>query len=247
MVSVAKSALKVLVVEEDEYFRLQLVISIKAIGYLVYPINNHSEALSTISSFLPDLVIMGLDTPDKQLFFNYAQSLKYRTPPILFITDFNKKNFYSSLKGSFHANEENIRKVIKKKVAALETQQRIGNNILCYNDFLFFAKRGIYDKTNIKDILYFKAIDDYALIITPEKAVTIFSGIKELKGLLQQDFLFVQIHRSYLVNAQKSIRMDFTTNTIYINKEHAVPLSRRLKKNVVAWFKLNDIPLVTTK
>ena len=83
-----------------------------------------------------------------------------------------------------------------------------------------------HDKTRINDILYFKAIDDYALIATAEKRVTIFTGIKELKELLQQHFLFVHIHRSYLINAQKNIQADFTTNTVYINKEHAVPLSR---------------------
>lgn len=243
MDTITNSALKVLIVEEDEYFALHLASLIHAIGYqVVPPIDNQTEALSAIATFLPDLVVMGLDSPEKQLLFNYAQSLKNRTPPILFISNFNKKNFYSDQKVVLKIDEENIRKVIKNKVATLTTNQRIGNNIFTYKGFLFFAKRGIYDKVNIEDILYFKAVDDYALIHTTEKIVTIFTGLKELKALFKAD-LFVQIHRSYLLNAQKDIVVDFNTNHIHINRVHIIPISRRLKKEVLGWFKQQNILL----
>ena len=243
MKEVTNSALKVLIVEEDEYFTLHLVTIIRAIGYpIICIIDNQEEALSAVSSFKPDLVLMGLDSPEKQLLFNYAQSLEHRTPPILFIPNFNKKDFYSSQKVILKADEENIRKAVKNKIANLATNQRIGNNILKYKGFLFFAKRGIYDKIEITDILYFKAVDDYALIHTEEKVVTIFTGLKELKELFKDD-LFVQIHRSYLLNAQKSLVADFSTNHIHINKAYLVPISRRLKKEVLGWFKRKKIPL----
>lgn len=239
----ANSALKVLIVEEDEYFSLHLATLIQALGYqVIKTINNQAEALSAIATFLPDLVIIGLDSPEKQLLFNYAQSLESRTPPILFIPNFNKKDFYSNQKVILKADEENIRKVIKNKIATLATNQRIGNNIIKYKGFLFFAKRGIYDKIKITDILYIKAIDDYALIHTEEKVVIIFTGLKELKELFNDD-LFVQIHRSYLLNAQKDIAADFNTNHIYVNKIYMVPISRRLKKGVLDWFKRNNISI----
>ncbi len=243
METMANSALKVLIVEEDEYFAFHLTTLIQAIGYqVVSTIDNQTEALSAIATFLPDLVVMGLDNPEKKLLFNYAQSLANRAPPILFIPNFNKKDFYSTQKVALRADEENIRKVIKNKIATLATNQRIGNNVLKYKGFLFFAKRGIYDKVKITNVLYFKAVDDYAFIHTVKKVVTIFTGLKELKELLK-DNLFVQIHRSYLLNAQKDIVADFTTNRIHINNAQSIPISRRLKKDVLDWFKDNHIAL----
>ena len=141
MDTMANSALKVLIVEEDEYFALHLATLIQAIGYqVVQTIDNQAEALSAIATFLPDLVVMGLDSPEKQLLFNYAQSLKNRTPPILFIDQFNKKDFYNQQKIILKANEEDIRKVIKNNITTLTTNQRVGNNIFKYKGFLFFAK-----------------------------------------------------------------------------------------------------------
>ncbi len=216
MGTVTNSALSVLVVEEDEYFILHLTALIEAIGYpVIHVVRNQTEALSAISHFLPDLVVMGLDSPEKKLLFKYAQTLKNRTPPILFITNFNKISLYSNPKIGTQATEENIRKAIKQKMTTLNIQQRVGNNIFKYNGFLFFAKKGIFDKTKIADVLYFKAVDDYALIYTEEKAVTIFTGLKELKELLKKD-LFVQIHRSHLINARKNIATDLENNNIYI-------------------------------
>lgn len=72
--------------------------------------------------------------------------------------------------------------------------------------------------------------------------VIIFTGLKELKELFKAD-LFVQVHRSYLLSAQKDIVADFNTNHIHINKTSIIPISRRLKKGVLAWFKQNNISI----
>ena len=81
-----------------------------------------------------------------------------------------------------------------------------------------------------------------ALIYTEKNVVTIFTGLKELKELFKAD-LFVQIHRSYLLNAQKDITADFNTNHIHVNKTYMVPISRRLKKGVLDWFKRNNMSI----
>lgn len=246
MSTVTNSALKALIVEENEDFALQLSTAIQTVGYQVVQIvTNQSEALAAISTFSPDLVFMGLDRPEKKRFYNYAQALKHRTPPILFITNFNKNIAYSKNKKVFKVKTETIRKAIKQTFNTLDTQHSVGKNVFSYKTFLFFAKRGIFDKVKITDILYFKAIDDYALIYTPQRVVTIFLNLKALKGLLNEN-LFIQVHRSYLINAEQKITSDFDTNNLYINKEHIIPISRRLKKGVLNWFKDNNI-LITTQ
>ena len=240
---ITNSTLRIIVVEEDEYFILHLTTLIENIGYSVlHVVRDQAEALSAISSYLPDLVVMGLDSPEKKILFKYAKALKDRTPPILFITSFNKQTLYSNHITGIQATEDTIKKAIKKILTTLAITQRVGNNVFKYKGFLFFAKKGIFDKTRIADILYFKAIDDYALIYTAEKVVTIFLGLKELKALLKED-LFVQVHRGHLINAQKNITSDFDNNNLYIEAEYLVPVSRRLKKEVLAWFKSNSITI----
>lgn len=237
------STLRILVVEEDEYFILHLTTLIENIGYsVVHVVRNQAETLSAIAEFLPDLVVMGLDSSEKKLLFKYAQGLKNRTPPILFITNFNKATLYTKQGIGSRATTENFRKAIKQKMVALETQQRIGNNVLKYKGFLFFFKKGVFYKIKIATILYIKSVDDYALIYTEEKVVTIFAGLKDLKDLLKED-LFVQVHRSHLLNAQMNIASNLDKNYFYINEEYVVPLSRRLKKEVLGWFRSKNIPI----
>jgi len=241
---ITNSALRIVVVEEDEYFILHLTALIENIGYaVVHVVRDQTEALSAISSFQPDLVVMGLDSPEKKMLFKYAEALKNRIPPILFITSFNKQTIYANQKTSIQPTEDNLRKAIKRKLTTLAINQRIGNNVFRYKGFLFFAKKGIFDKVAIKDVLYFKAIDDYALIYTSEKIVTIFIGLKELKALLKED-LFIQIHRSHLINAQKNVTSDLENNKLYISGEHVVPISRRLKKEILGWFKSKNISIL---
>ena len=79
-------------------------------------------------------------------------------------------------------------------------------------------------------------------IYTAEKIVTIFTGLKELKALLKDD-LFVQIHRGHLINARKNITSDLENNNLYIEEEYIVPMSRRLKKEVLGWFKSKNITI----
>ena len=115
------STLSVLIVEEDEYFALQLTAHIQTLGYLVVGrVQEHTETLSAISSLLPDIVFMGLDSPEKKLLFNYAKALKNRTPPILFITKFSKNKLYDSRIKGDKVNEENVRKAIKQVMNTLE-------------------------------------------------------------------------------------------------------------------------------
>jgi len=245
MDSITNSALRVVVVEEDEYFILHLGALLKNIGYpVIHVVRDQAAALAAISSFLPDLVVMGLDSPEKKMLFKYAKALKDRTPPILFITNFDKNTLFSNQKTGTKATEDNLRKAIKQTLTTLDIHQRIGNNVFKYKGFLFFAKKGIFDKIKIADILYFKAIDDYALIYTVEKVVTIFLGLKELKELLKTD-LFVQIHRSHLINAQKDVTSDLENNNLYLlNGEYIVPMSRRLKKEILGWFRSKNISIL---
>ncbi|MFK7981180.1 MAG: LytR/AlgR family response regulator transcription factor [Saprospiraceae bacterium] len=241
---ITDSSLGVIVVEEDEYFILHLTTLIENIGYSVLQVvRDQAEALSAISSYRPDLVVMGLDTSEKKTLFKYAKVLKDSTPPILFITNFNKQTLYSKQSIGVRATEDTIKKAIKKTLTTLEATERVGNNVFIYKGFLFFAKKGIFDKIRIADVLYFKAIDDYALIYTAEKTVTIFIGLKELKVLLN-DHLFVQIHRSHFINAQKNITSDLENNNLYIEEAYIVPMSRRLKKEIFGWFKSNNISVL---
>ena len=59
---------------------------------------------------------MRLDGPEKKLLFKYAQTLRNRTPPILFIPNFNKISLNSNPKIGTQATEENIRKAKDKKL-----------------------------------------------------------------------------------------------------------------------------------
>lgn len=236
--------LKVVIVEEDEYFAMELTMLVKKAGYpTLASISNMEEAVTTIHQLLPDIIIMAIDSAQKNEILNQVRSFYNQESPLLIITNYRKDTFYSAEKHLLPLDERAVRRAIKNHLSKLKIEKHFNSSNFISNGFLYFSKKKVFYKIKIADILYFKARDDYSIIHTENQTCEIYLGLNHLKKLLAA-YSFVTVHRSYFVNAQKNITVDFEGCSMYISYTYKVPISRRMKKNIIEWFEKNNIPLL---
>lgn len=94
-----------------------------------------------------------------------------------------------------------------------------------------FVKSG-FDliKIAVPDILYIKSKADYTEIFTVEKKYLTTYPLRHWLNTLGGN-RFAQIHKSYIVNASKIIRI--SGNSIFLNKDTMVPIGRAYKEGFI--------------
>lgn len=81
----------------------------------------------------------------------------------------------------------------------------------------------------IDDLLYVEAKGDYVLFKTTEKGYIVHSTMKRVQERLEE-YNFVKVHRSYVVNLSKIIDIE-ESNLLIENK--VIPISRANKEALI--------------
>lgn len=106
-----------------------------------------------------------------------------------------------------------------------------------FQDGLYVYDDGYYVKVLFSEILWIEAARSYCCIQTAGKKNYIVTyPLAEVKKKLPSA-IFVQTHRSYLVNMNKIDK--FIGNVLYIG-DKSIPISRKLKKDVLDLFSFLD-------
>jgi len=99
--------------------------------------------------------------------------------------------------------------------------------------FFLYANKTIY-KVDIDDILYLKAEVDYVNVITTQQQILVLDSLRNWKEKLK-NFPFVQIHRSYIINLNKIIKI--YGNQVFIN-DVPLPIGKTYKSTLKTILKL---------
>jgi DNA-binding LytR/AlgR family response regulator len=91
-------------------------------------------------------------------------------------------------------------------------------------------------KLYVEDILYLESDRNYVTFFNIDKKLTVIDSLKKWKDTLNE-YRFVQIHKSYIINIKK-IRK-FTGTSLFINNEK-LPIGRTYKKTLLANLKTNQ-------
>lgn len=104
-------------------------------------------------------------------------------------------------------------------------------------DGFFIRQNEYYKKVLFNDIMWIEASRSYCYIhLADDTRIIVTYPLSEVKKKLP-DELFIQTHRSYVVNIQRVDK--FIGNMLYIGK-HSLPISRRLKDKVLEQFLFLD-------
>jgi DNA-binding LytR/AlgR family response regulator len=96
---------------------------------------------------------------------------------------------------------------------------------------LFLKSEKQLKKVNLNHILFVEGMQNYIKIVTQEESIVTHMSLKNIKNQLPDSF--IQTHKSYIVSKNK---VDKIINNEIIIGKYKVPISVRLKKNVLDRF-----------
>ena len=249
----SSETLSVLIVEDDLSFAIELDMLVRELGYSVLSrIDNSAEAIETILTDTPDLILMDIDIKGKLTGIEVAEKVMHLQIPILFITSFGQDDYYNRAKATNSigylvkpVNKYSLRSALeialrsigfnqnesKPTVEESTTKKEETNNPFPLKEFLFFKKKGVFQKVKISEILYVEANDDYCIIHTKTGNFIASQRLTQMEEVLS-NYSFMKTHRSYLVNLKAITSVNVNDNLVILHDKQ-VPFSRSKKEGLL--------------
>jgi len=235
--------LRVLVVEDDALFAVELRMLIEEIGYEVMAvIDNAAETLELVYSEKPDLILMDIDIKGRLSGIELGQQIKHLHIPILYITSFGDKNHHKEAQKSHmigylvkplskYSIQSAIHLAVKSLVIQSPQQAREEEDNFVLDNYFFFKKRQIYQKVAIYEVGLIEADGDYINVYTKDKEKYVARmTISKIEDQLPSG-IFFRVHRSYIVNLNLISTINFQENFINI-LSRTVTISKARKKEL---------------
>ena len=111
--------------------------------------------------------------------------------------------------------------------SALKAQERFPTNETSANSYFFVKSSGQQHKINFDEILYIESIKDYVNIKTDNQEYIVLDTLKSLEKQLSDRF--TRIHKSFIVNVDKIIRIN--PKTISLLLEIEIPMGETYKSD----------------
>ncbi|MBP6303567.1 MAG: response regulator [Bacteroidia bacterium] len=237
-------ALKILIVEDESLVALDISDMLTRLGYNVLPSAiTYDEALLALENALPDLVLVDIDLGGLKTGIDLGQHIRSKYDiPFVFITSHSDKATVS-LAAELHPNgylvkpfeQEDIFTSIEVAIAAHTGRSTVNQNKKFLSDCIFVKTDRNYVKVNVADILWLQSDHNYIYIVTEKGKSIVRSNFRELLLNLPKD-MFVQVHKSYMVNLQ---RIDAVSHSEITMHGSEIPLSRNFKDELMS--KLNRV------
>ncbi|NVJ48710.1 MAG: LytTR family transcriptional regulator DNA-binding domain-containing protein [Cytophagia bacterium] len=244
MTSNKLNKVKALIVEDELNYADTLEMFIDELGYEVSGIaSSGKEALTVFEKESPDLVLMDINLEGELTGIDLARIFQGQKPtPIIFITSFDDSETFAKAKktGPFAYlikpfDPPTLQRSIELALehAYAEGEQVFDNQeeVVLASSCFFVKDRNKLFKIKLEEILWVEVEDKYCMIHTRERKFTLRQSLKELAEKLDPA-VFVQTHRSYIVNATEIEDIDLTLYVVTINGTE-IPLGRGHKDELV--------------
>ncbi|KAA1248014.1 LytTR family DNA-binding domain-containing protein [Aquimarina sp. RZ0] len=114
--------------------------------------------------------------------------------------------------------ERFFKAVTRVRNDAIHQNKEVDKNLFLYSDKTLY-------KINADDVLFLKAEVDYVNVVTEEKNILILDSLRNWNEKLQ-NFRFIQVHRSYIINIDKIKKI--YGNQVFIS-DKAIPIGKTYK------------------
>jgi len=232
--------MKCILVEDNFNYALEIEILLKELDIkLIETIDNGKDALVSILTKNPDLVIMDIELKGKLKGTDVAEKITHLNIPIIFVTSFDtKENFENAKKAN---NYGFLTKPIKK----FDLQRTIDlinsrlnsskENTLENEEYLLIKSSDNFHKVEKAKINFIKAEGNYANVFIEKNSYLTRSKLTELEKILPSNF--IRCHRSYIVNLHFLNTVNFKDGIIKIGEE-SVNINSAAKKQIERYFKI---------
>lgn len=241
----SKLNLKILIVEDNFAFSLELERLVEEIGYEVLgTADNSAEALEMIFSKDPDVILMDIDIKGSLTGTQIGEKIKHLNIPIIFITSFNDEKHYGEAQNANMVGylikpvqkltlkstlELALRKTHLGKEEAPNVEEK--EEDFLSKELLFFKKKGVYHKVDLKSIVLISTNDNYAEILLDNGSQFVTRiTVSKMEELLPAD-VFMRVHRQHIARLDKIESIDLLIFKMVVGGK-TIPFSRS-KKDVL--------------
>jgi len=239
--------LKVLIVEDDLSYALELEMLVEDMGCAVVgPVDNAASALEAIYSQRPDIILMDHEIKGNVTGIALGKQIKLLDIPILYITAFGNEANYQD------AQQSNMVGYLVKPITGAslhtavwlaiqnthlkkEASIKPGNepvNIFLSQKCLFVKNKGTFQKLEIAAIAYAISSDNYCDIFTVEgKAFLARIPLSKLEAMLPAHE-FMRVHRQHIARLDKIDRIDSNEGYIEIGSKK-LPITREKRQQLI--------------
>jgi DNA-binding LytR/AlgR family response regulator len=235
--------MKILIVEDDANYADTLEMFIDNLGYEVVGAAGQGKlAMALFDEHNPDLVILDINLEGELTGIDLARIFQgQRQTPIIFITSFDDKETFVKAKqtGPYAYlikpfEPETLQRSIELAVqhAYADGDQVFDSQEVLLASSCFFVKdRNKLIKVRLEEILWVEVEDKYCMLHTTDRKFTLRQSLKDLAEKLDPS-IFVQTHRSFIVNASEIEDIDLSLFIVKINGTE-VPLGRAHKDELI--------------
>ena len=233
-------AVNCVIVDDDKVFTQILEHYISKVSFLdlkkIY--NNSAKAFSEINFKSIDLIFLDMEMPEMHG-LEFVKALSVR-PEIVFVS---KHKTYGPEAYNYNAIDYLHKPVSFERFlkCADKLKNHFSNNAntpntLSNSDSIFIRHNGLWQKLNLSTVCLIKA-DNNHVIITTDNKEKYRTNIK-LNAMLEklQNMGFMQVHRSYIVQLNKIIKVD--GEVIEMNNKSTIPVSKTYLKQLYDHLKL---------
>ncbi len=239
-----KRKMKILIVEDEANYADTLEMFVDELGYETVGVASQGKlAMSLFDEHNPDLVLMDINLEGELSGIDLARIFQGQRPtPIIFITSFDDKETFSKAKqtGPYaYLIKPFVPARLQRSIElALQHAYADGDQVfdnqeevLLATSCFFVKDRNKLIKIRLEEILWVEVEDKYCMIHTKDRKFTLRQSLKDLAKKLDTS-IFVQTHRSYIVNASEIEDIDLSLFVVRINGTE-VPLGRAHKDEFI--------------
>lgn len=221
--------LKLLIVEDDISFRIELEMMLKEMGYVEmrFAADKHT-AESFIRADRPDLVISDIFLSTEQEGVDLAKDLLLKQIPVILITSSKDEDVYAQAQAALPVaylvkpfDRLSLQSAIERTLIQVGNQVFLGHIIQQWHkqkvikDHVFVRHNSILIKVHIKEIDQVTADGNYCYLFVDQRKFAVKSSLKALKELLREQ-PFLQVNRSTIVNFHRIQEVNFSESSLKI-------------------------------
>lgn len=228
------SNFKILVVEDDPLYALDLKILIEELGYdLIDVVEDSDQVFDIINREEVDLILMDIKIKGKLNGIQVAEKIqKDKAIAVIFITSFDDRSLFEKAKDTNHHgylvkpfNKITLESTIELAIVALKDDSKgIGNSqeLTEWNadtileDFVFIKRNSKLEKVEINQIEFIQSEGNYCVISTERKKYALKMSLIKVKKMLDSH-PFARVNKRHIVNMNLITSIDLSTNQINID------------------------------
>lgn len=241
--------IKILVVEDDSLFALDLKILIKELEHeLIGIIDNSDEVEEIVERNQPDLILMDIKINGSLNGIELAKKIqKQKDVGVIFMTSFDDPKFYDQAKETEYFgylvkpfNKLTLQSTIELAMMRLSDSESNSNPItpetdwdenMILEDSVFIKRNNKLERVVINNIEFIQSEGNYCVISTEKKKYALKMSLIKVRKMLDTH-PFARVNKRHIINMSLISSIDLSTNQININ-EVSFSIGRTYKEGLL--------------